>query len=176
MKTAFKLLRLVLGPILIILGLAILCFGETPKDGSLVFWKGGPLANVIKRTTGSDLSHAAIVLNGYVYEAVPPKVRKVKWAEYAEEMKLKRGVTWFTLTPKRNYSLISNLRMVKYAESQIGRRYQLRGWWQGRESRGLFCSQYVANTLEKSGVIESANYHESPGSLYEKVKPYYDER
>ncbi len=148
-----------------------------PKDGSLVFWKGGPLARIIERNTGSDLSHAAIVLNGYVYEAVPPKVRKVKWAEYVEEMarhqRQWRNFEWFTVTPKRNYTLIAILKMKRYADSQVGKPYQLRGWWQGRETRGLFCSQYAANTLEKSGLIESANYHESPGSLYAKVKPHY---
>ena len=153
---------------------------STPKDGSLIFWKGGPLAKIIKRNTGSDLSHSAIVLNGHVYEATWPKVRRVKWAVYVAEMEQHRrqwrNFDWFTAEPKRNFSVPAVLRMLLYAKSQVGKPYMLRGWWQGRETKGLFCSQYVANTLEKSGLIQSANYHESPGSLYEKVKSYYDHR
>jgi hypothetical protein len=153
---------------------------SVPKDGSLIFWEGGPLAKIIKRNTGSDLSHAAIVLNGHVYEATWPKVRRVKWAVYVAEMKQHkrqwRNFDWFTAEPKRNFSVPAVLRMLLYAKSQVGKPYMLRGWWQGRETKGLFCSQYVANTLEKSGLIQSANYHESPGSLYEKVKSYYDHR
>jgi len=46
----------------------------------------------------------------------------------------------------------------------------LRGWWKGREVRGIFCSEYVADILEQSGRINSAHIHESPGSLYIKVR------
>jgi hypothetical protein len=49
----------------------------------------------------------------------------------------------------------------------------LRGWWRGEEVRGIFCSQYVANALEKSGKIKSANFKESPVSLKEKLKGVY---
>ncbi len=152
-----------------------------PPDGSVIFWQGGILVKPILRQTGSNITHAAIVLNGYVYEAVPPRVRKVPYADYIKELEAKRqlpsmqkrGFTWFIMQPKRPYLAIERLLMFRYAESQLGRLYQLRGWWKGHEVRGIFCSQLVSNTLAKSLRIKSAGVRESPASLYEKLKPIY---
>ena len=62
------------------------------KDGSVLFWKDGFLINPILKNTGSHLTHAALILDGYVYEAVPPCVHKVPLAKYLKEMKDKSQI------------------------------------------------------------------------------------
>ena len=152
-----------------------------PKDGSLLFWKDGLLVNPILKHTGSHLTHAAIILNGYVYEAVPPRVHKVSLAEYIKEMEAKklepamqkRGFTYLIIQPKTPFTTSEQALMLKYADSQLGRPYMLRGWWKGHEVRGIFCSQLVSDILAKGGRIKSDSIHESPGSLYGKIKDTY---
>ena len=144
------------------------------ESGSVIFWHDTFGVKIIDRHTGSTITHAAIVLNGYVYEAVPPCVHKVRLDEYKAHM-AKKGTHYFITVPKKPFSRDQIAAMVKYAESQLGRPYLLRGYWKGMETRGIFCSQLVGNTIETSGLIKSANFHESPGSLYEKLEPFYVE-
>jgi hypothetical protein len=146
------------------------------KDGSVLFWQDGVLIKPILKRTGSHLTHAAVILNGYVYEAVPPRVHKVPLADYLKEMegKKKRGFTYFIVSPKTPYTKDQVTAMVSYAESQLGRRYVLRGY-NKRLTRGIFCSQLVSDILGKGGQIESDSFRESPGSLFEKLKPIYSE-
>ena len=188
--------RLILLPLLCILFLAS-CSQEPPpapkplapppydaavRDGSVVFWEGGLLVKPIFNHTGSDITHAAIILyNGrepFVYEAVPPCVHKMPLAEYRQEMAEKvhgrRPFTWFTMQPTVRYTTGQLTAMKKHAESQLGRPYMLRGWWKGHEVRGIFCSQFVGNVLDKSGRIEAGGVHESPGSLHDKLLPSYE--
>lgn len=180
--------------------LLVLCLGCTPaplptpapqpptppydarlRDGSVIFWRNGPLLRPILRNTDSDLTHAAIILyqdgKPWVYEAVPPRVHKVLLAEYRKHMEsmLREHprMTWFIVQPIEVYPKWDLMAMKIYAESQLGRRYMIRGWWKEHEVRGIFCSQFIGDTVEKSGEIKSANYHESPGSLYGKLTPFY---
>lgn len=155
------------------------------RDGSVIFWRGGLLVRPIYRNTDSTLTHAAIILyhgrEPWVYEAVPPRIHRVPLGEYLKQMEEKkqnerlqrRGFTCFTMQPSVPYTKNELAAMKWYAESQLGRPYMLRGWWKGREVRGLFCSQYVGNIIEQSGLIDSSNFRESPGSLYTKLSPHY---
>jgi hypothetical protein len=151
---------------------------ETPANGSVIFWEDSLLVGPISRQTGSRITHAAVILDGYVYEAVPPCVHKVLLADYVERMRIKSRrqpkFKWFVLRPQKTYLMCDVAAMKRYAGSQLGRPYSVRGWWRGCEVLGIFCSQYVANILEKSGIIKSAGVHESPVSLYEKLGPFYD--
>jgi hypothetical protein len=152
------------------------------RDGSVIFWHGGLLVGPILRNTGSDITHAAIVLydgddEPWVYEAVPPCVRKIRLSEYEKELQTqgqkRRDFSWFSMSPKIPYTVKQLTEMKKYAESQLGRPYMLRGWWKGYEVRGIFCSQYVGNTIERSELITSGSVRESPGSLYRKLLTKY---
>lgn len=154
------------------------------RDGSVIFWRGGLLVKPILKHTDSDITHAAIVLyNGndpFVYEAVPPRVHKVSLAEYRKLMEQKIGesrrpMTWFIMQPMFRYTPRELAAMKAHGESQLGRPYMLRGWWKGHEVRGVFCSELVADIIERSGKIESGHIRESPGSLYEKLLPLYEE-
>lgn len=169
--------------ICLVVGVCAIVGAEKPQpgptgmqNGCLIFWKGGTLAGPIIRRTNSDITHAAILLNGFVYEAVPPRVHKVPLATYINQINAKIGhknFSWFMVAPKKPYSKAELDKMVEYAERQLGRPYQLRGWWKGHEVRGLFCSQYVGNILEKSDRIKSGGVRESPGTLYKKIKDTY---
>lgn len=150
-------------------------------NGSVIFWKGGLLIGPISKHTGSLLTHAAIILDELVYEAMPPRVRKMRLLDYYQHLEEwgqqkfieRRDFSWFVLRPRKEFSSQALVAMTIYAQSQLGRRYMLRGWWQQQETRGTFCSQYVSNIIAKSGLIQSANFRESPGSLYKKLLPYY---
>jgi hypothetical protein len=149
-------------------------------DGSIIFWKGGLLVGPIRRSTGSLLTHVAIVFHDIVYEATPPKVRKISLAAYQMHLQQlsrsgfwkRRNFSWFVMQPLIAYTTSELGVMQAYAESQLGRPYRLRGWW-SNDLRGIFCSQYVGNIIEKSGRIKSLDNHESPGSLHKKLKGLY---
>jgi len=152
------------------------------RDGSVFFWQGGLLVKPILNHTDSDLTHAAIVLyNGkepFVYEAVPPRVHKVPLGEYRRHMEEKlrearRPMHWYVMQPMSVYTFNQLAAMKAHAESQLGRPYMLRGWWKGHEVRGIFCSQLVGDIIAKSGKIEAGGIHESPGSLHDKLLPFY---
>jgi hypothetical protein len=152
------------------------------RDGSVFFWQGGLLVKPIFKHTDSDLTHAAIVLyNGkepFVYEAVLPRVHKVPLAEYRRLMNEKvdetrRPMTWFVMQPMSVYTSNQLAAMKAHAESQLGRPYMLRGWWKGHEVRGIFCSELVGDIIERSGKIESGHIRESPGTLHDKLLPFY---
>jgi hypothetical protein len=80
------------------------------------------------------------------------------------------------LQPRTSYTLQQLSAMRRYAESQLGRPYMLRGWWQYREVRGIFCSQFVGDAIEQSGKMVSAHFRESPVSLYHKLVGFYREK
>jgi hypothetical protein len=152
------------------------------RDGSVIFWQGGLLVKPILKHTDSDITHAAIVLyhgkEPFVYEAVPPRVHKIPLAEYCQLMDEKvhesrRPMTWFVMQPMDRYTSLELTAMKTHAESQLGRPYMLRGWWKGHEVRGVFCSELVGDTIERSGKIESGHIRESPGSLHDKLLPFY---
>lgn len=167
------------------------CPGSCPEsclvqDGSVIFWKNGILMKPIFKYTGSDLTHAAIVLyvgsEPWVYEATLPRVHRLPLDTYLkrlEEKKQKlvwkrRDFSWFMVQPRRSFTASELRAMKQYANSQLGRRYMMRGWWKNREVRGIMCSQYVGNIVEQSGWIVSSRFRESPGSLHAKLTPLYN--
>lgn len=150
------------------------------RDGSVLFWRGGLLIGPIYKHTGSTLTHVAIILDNIVYEAAPPRVHKLQFSAYekhldklaASQFIQRRNFSWFVLQPRLEYSVTELANMKAYAESQLGRPYRLRGWWSD-DIRGIFCSQYVGNIVERSGLIRSLDTRESPVSLYNKLVPFY---
>lgn len=162
------------------------CCGMPVGDGSVIFWQNGPLARPIQKHTGSTVSHVAVVLyeddEPFVYEATWPKVRRMPLDDYykylagtlSRKVSARRGLQCFAMQPREGYSLEQLDAMKQYARSQLGRRYMLRGWWKNREVRGIMCSQFVGNTIERSGRIRSANYKESPISLKNKIGTMYE--
>lgn len=147
-------------------------------DGTLIFYHGGLGVRPIERFTGSKITHVAIVLDDYVYEATPPVAHKVKLNDYIiylEQLKKKpfwkkRSFYYFVLVP--NKELDYGYAKV-YADNQLGRPYRITSFLHDKESRGIMCSQYVGNIIERTGLIKSSNNKESPVSLYNKIRRSY---
>ncbi len=159
-----------------ILLLLLLCqptLQPIPKNGSVIFFDSGPFTRIVVKTTDSTLTHTAIVLyeddQPWVYESAIPRVVRIPWDQYLSQ---NSGKKWFVMEPCVPYSVAESNAMKEFADSQLDRRYMVRGWWMEREVRGIFCSEYVGDILEKSGRIISDHYRESPGSLYKKLDFY----
>jgi hypothetical protein len=76
-----------------------------------------------------------VLYNGkepFVYEAVPPRGRKVSLAEYRRLMREKvdesrQPMIWFVMQPMERCTSNQLTAMKAHAESQLGRPYMLRG-------------------------------------------------
>lgn len=161
----------------IFLAMAIQIISSFP-DGSLIFCKlsvppEGVLEKISAQWTG-DLGHTAIIFDGFVYEATWPRVKKTALAKWIERYNFKNERSFFILTPKKAFSPNQLDRMKTYAIAQLGERYQARGLWQNRETRGTFCSKYVSEILEQGGIIKSIRFKETPQSLYLEVGDKYN--
>jgi hypothetical protein len=124
--------------------LALLSLCESVADGTVVLSNtDGPVLNAL---TGLRWTHAAIVLDGSVYEAAWPRVRKAPLSSVK-----RRNVM---LAPSRPFTARQVASMVRYADASLGRRYMLRGWlfpgMYGR-TRGVYCSEFVARVLIAGG-------------------------
>jgi hypothetical protein len=156
--------------------LTLLLLQASYPDGTTAFVQipqpRGIVERIGTRVAGSSIIHAAVVIDGYVYEATLPCVQRTSVAVWQQ--------TWlgkhphhriFYLIPATPYTQEEVGRMRAYAASQLGRRYMARGFWQHRETSGTFCSKYASEVLETTGRIRSGRYNESPCTLYQKMLP-----
>ena len=96
--------------LLTILILLICSTAGAVENGSVIFWHGGLLVGPIFDATGSKLTHVAIMLDGDVYEATPPCVRKMPFNKYVQHLQslekkpfwIKRDFQWFIVQPKNH--------------------------------------------------------------------------
>lgn len=121
---------------------------------------------IATKLSGGDMVHSAIVLDGYVYEAVVPRVKRTIWADWTWHKP--NHVIW-AMYPSTPYTKEEVARMKRFADSELGRRYMARGLWQDRETQGTFCSKYASEVLEQSGRIKSEHHRETPQTLYVKL-------
>ena len=139
-------------------------------DGTLIFNDNGMLSRPISKVTGSSLTHVAIIFNDTVYESTWPEVHRIPFNSY---LQLRNKGTYSYFQPRVPFTNRQIQAMIKYAVSQLGRPYAMREYWRNKDVRGIDCSQYIGNVLEKSGLIVSADFKESPGSLFFKIRPHY---
>lgn len=158
--------------------LLTLAVGGLP-DGTLITIENGFLSRPIARHTGSAMSHSAVVLDGYVYEATSPRVRRMPQTEYFRYLQHRQQVRmarwgkkmrWYVTEPQTPFTVAEVAAMRVYAESQLGRRYALRGYWSARPVSGIHCSEFAGNMLAASGRYTSRGRHESPVTVYAKVQ------
>ncbi len=151
-----------------------------PSDGSVIFISNGFLVRPIYKHTGSTIVHTAIILyddgKPFVYEATWPRVRKMPLDQYydllAKHKQKNSRYSWEIVQPQQAYSQTELVKIKQYAISQLGRPYMLRGYWKGREVKGIFCSQYVGNSIGTTNRIKSKDFKETPISLYLKLKQF----
>lgn len=94
------------------------------------------------------MNHIAICLDGNIYEAFPPRVRKLSFSEFM-----------WSATNKKNVTVLRNLMlatdeldaMLVEAEDWLGSRYN---WLANYVFRGpkVHCSEYIARIQMRAGV------------------------
>jgi hypothetical protein len=157
--------------------LAIATAPELP-DGTLLFVENG--YNIVERFTDSSYSHVAIVVDGQVYEANPPKVIKYSVEDWFTNIgKNNEGIgspaIVEALLPNTPYSEAELKAMREYLEKQVGRRYSVKGYLKKHAGDGIHCAEMCSAALETTGRInfESENCRFSPGTLRETVESSY---
>lgn len=147
----------------------------TYQDGSIILFQDSFMTHVIENKTGSDLTHAAIIFQNqgklWVYESAPPAVVRIPFDEYKKRFKTSK---YYIYSRNQPFKKEQTEKMLKYADSQLGRKYMLRQWLLERETKGIHCSQYAGNILQASGLYQSKNYKESPVAILNKIKSTYE--
>ena len=139
-------------------------------SGTLVFSsKKSLVGRIAERLTGGDqYTHVSIVIDGLVYESDWPRAKKVRVSQYG-----KHRATYDYFIPKNPYSQDEINRMRSKAESELGKPYQLRNYFNpnSRKTKGTWCSPYVGNVLNASGRYRftKQTMHE-PQGIFNRIK------
>jgi hypothetical protein len=160
---------------------AALLWGAPPvQDGSLLFLENSN--RFVELYTGEGVTHVAVVLSegnaAYVYEATPGEVRRIALDDYYAELgrlnqtrSANRKIRVWLAQPFEPYSEDDVVKMRTWLDSQLGRRYSVKSYVRGR-SDGIHCAEYASQMLCKTSRLALERcQNESPGSLFEKVKP-----
>ena len=156
----------------------------TPQDGSLVFFENGN--QFVQNQTQSSLTHVGtIVLQAaepWVYEAVMPKIRKIKLADYCEEIRrgnIKKNpkIKVWIANPNQTFTDEQKREYFEYLENQLGRRYSLASYLDGRSHNGIHCCELTGNALKRLGLNYTQNSgRDDPFDVWKKTKQFYKER
>lgn len=147
-------------------------------DGTLLFVENSH--NLVECYTHSTYSHVAIVLDGNVYEADLPKIRKYTVAEWFTNVgKYNEGkgspalVT--VMAPDTPYVEAEIVKMREFLDAQIDRRYSIQSYLKKSPRDGIHCSEMCAGALEATGKFnfEPENYKLSPGDLHDVVTDHH---
>ena len=146
---------------------------ETFETGTLLLVENS--SNVIERYTDSSYTHVVIVVMDdvpWVYEAEPPKVRRITLEQWLTEM-AKYNEGWASpallsvVKPNKPYADEEIVRLKQFLESQKGEPYSLRGYLRNQTGDGIHCSQLCAGAIEAVGRLEfsAPNHRISPEDL-----------
>ena len=161
-------------------------FARDLDNGTLLFLKNG--RNIVQRYTHSKFTHVGMVFNidgePWLYEATPPKVRRIKLSTYYEEVRkfnAKRdqkdgdAEVWIyrPIIPYRTAQVAS---MRSYLDSQLGRKYSVSSYLFGEFRKGCHCSELMSETLNRSGLFRfGRTFRMSPGDVAREVGLNYDQ-
>lgn len=166
--------------------LFLIALNVTPEDGSLLFIENGN--RIVQNHTDSTITHVAIIFKNdndfWVYEAVQPKVRKIKLADYYLEIekintrkKEKRKLKVWISNPNDPLTEIQKELAKTYLEKQIGRKYSIAGYLEEIPVKGIHCCELVGETLVLMKINFSDNTSkDDPWSVWKKTKPFYKEK
>jgi len=162
-------------------------FGGYPKEGSVIFMENSvprPLDGLLELFTNSPLSHVAIFLyyenQPKIYEAYPPRVRKMSYIQYVEEVlpswekkfwtRRLGGLNTFWWEPPNGLLDEQALKLMRAkAENLLGTPYNMICNWLRENPNKVHCSEFVSLVYEEAGFITSDKGRESPGSLFRKL-------
>ena len=123
--------------------------GENPPSGTLVFsGSNGFIGRQAERVTGDLYTHVGIVLDGKIYEAVPPAVTRSNWPPKVSSVAFAD-----VYYPVKQYSGAQAQVMTAYAGSQLGVPYRLYNYFHpnGPRINGTWCSRFAGDVLVTSG-------------------------
>lgn len=153
-------------------------------DGSLIFLDHSN--RIVESYTDSPTTHVGVIVNingvPYVYEAVQPQVRRMKLSDYLQEvddLNAKKGpgdkkMRVFIYQPARPFSPQDTIKMLDYLDAQIGRKYSVKSYIQGKDCDGIHCSELASKTLNKTGKYTITNPGQvSPCELLRLIKSRY---
>jgi len=137
---------------------------------------------VVEVCTQSEVTHVAMILKVqeqlWVYEATPSEVRKLSLSEYlAEIAELNRTRTQSgrvrvrLYQPNSAYSPAESKKLFEFLNSQLGRRYSIRGYARDKPGDGIHCAELVSLALTRTGRYQfPPNYSVTPADLVTRIK------
>ena len=160
--------------------LAITLLTSCP-DGTLLFIEGGN--RIVENETESPYPHVAIIFNidkePWVYEAEPPRVRKLLLSDYIKEieehnLKNNRQMKIWLMKPKIPYNRAESLKMRTYLENQIDREYSIWSYIRGKVCDGIHCGELTTRTLLRAGITLRGNpCKQFPAGIMYKANEHY---
>jgi len=150
-----------------------------PQDGSLLFVENGD--RVVQWHTDSTVTHVAIILKEnddfWVYEAVPPEVRKIKLTEYLSEIQKMNRIKIWIANPNEQLTQIQHNQMKKYLDKQIGRKYSIKSYIRGSPGKCIHCCELTGFAFRIAGLTYSENpCSDCPWDVWIKTKSSHKER
>ncbi|MFA6325467.1 MAG: hypothetical protein WCX46_04545 [Candidatus Paceibacterota bacterium] len=151
---------------------------KLPPPGTVIIWENGNYLDAIRNVTGSNLTHAAIVLYEkevpLVYEASRPNVHRYSFKDYVKIIKdTKKRLPQFSvhfLEPSTQYTKEQLVSMKRYADSQLGRPFGVSSYLRGVPMQTIHCSEYVGHILASSGRVKTIGERETPKTICDKAK------
>jgi len=161
--------------------LAAMLFSATSDvpDGSVLILKDSN--KPVSAFTGSNMTHVAVVVRHahqrWVYEATPDQVRNVPLATYLQEVaklnaRRKQPTKVLLLEPRQAYSPEEIARMSQYMQSQLGRRYSVKGYVRDQQGDGIHCAEFAASALSCTNRFAFAKqpFAISPAEFYALIR------
>jgi hypothetical protein len=158
-------------------------FGQTTlDDGSLIFLEKCNF--FVERYTNAPIGHVAIAVNDdhqtWIYEATPGKVRRLTWADYKAELgtlnadrerKEKDPITTWVLEPDASLTAKEQTKLKRFLDSQLNRRYSVRGIVRGKAGDGVHCAELASHALNTIGRANIDDCHkQSPAAVMELAR------
>ena len=148
------------------------------ENGTLLFVENGH--NLVEKYTHSSYSHVAIVIDDEVYEAEPPKIHKMSSQDWITKIGKDNEGTGSpevvsVMAPDKPYTKEEIDKMKAFLESQVGRRYSIKGYVRKRPGDGIHCAEMCSEAIEASGRSDfpNPNCQFSPGSLHDAIEGYH---
>jgi len=151
-------------------------FSDNLHSGDMLFVQNSH--NLVECYTKSSFSHVAVVVKygdkTWVYEAEPPVVKRYTIEEWLTAMgdyntsHPQSPALVTVVTPNRPYSDAEVSKMKEFLETQVGRRYSVRGYLRNVQTNGTHCSEMCAAAIEATGRrdFSAPNRTISPGDLH----------
>jgi len=168
--------------LMIMLGLCAPGHQETDiPDGTLLFVEGGN--KLVRDFTDSPYSHVAVIFNidgePWVYEAIKPRVRKIKLDDYMKEIQKENEESekLMKVWIRRPKVPIDTKAMREYSEKMLGTKYSISSYLTGEPRKNhIHCGELTARTMLAGTMQVHGNpCTKSPQGIMNLCRPYYHE-